>query len=71
MQILLVAGLILAATGLAGLGRCILVARRLRAGKLPEDALRARLQGLVTLNLASVSTGFLGAALVAVALILG
>lgn len=69
MTLLLAGGIAIAAIGLAGLVRCILVARRLR--DLGAEEARGRLQGLVALNLASVSLGFLGVALVAVALILG
>jgi hypothetical protein len=71
MTLLLAAGLIVAALGIAGLVRCILVARRLRDGAFPEAEAKAKLQGLVALNLASVSLGFIGAAMVTLALILG
>lgn len=68
MTALVALGFGLALLGMAGLVRCILVARRLRAA--PEAEARTRLRGLVLLNTVSLGTGFLGAALALVGFVL-
>lgn len=63
-------GAAVALGGLAGLGWCIREAMRLkRTAPSPEET-RRTLARLRAVNLASVATGFLGLAVVAVALIL-
>ncbi|MEM9196287.1 MAG: hypothetical protein AAGD12_00400 [Pseudomonadota bacterium] len=71
MALLFWVGLALTLVGLAGLARCILIARGLRRDGIAEAEARARLQGLVALNLASVGLAAFGLAFLLVALILG
>ncbi|MEM8787642.1 MAG: hypothetical protein AAGE76_05235 [Pseudomonadota bacterium] len=68
MTWLVILGVVVVGIGLAGLVVCIRKAPAIRTEK-PEDA-RARLQGLVALNLASVSIAGLGLACVVMGLIL-
>lgn len=62
-------GVLLAILGLAGLGLCIAKAAKLRKST-DKDAVRAGLNGLVALNMASVGLASLGLALVVVGLLL-
>lgn len=70
MEIIVWIGAALTLVGLGMLVWCIVsVARAKRAG-LPEDALRARLQKVVALNLAALGVSGLGLAVVIVGIVL-
>jgi hypothetical protein len=62
VPILILAGLILAVAGLAGLGWCILQGLRIRRAGLPAAEIHARLHRLLALNLGSVALAGLGLA---------
>jgi hypothetical protein len=70
VTLLLVPGLLIAVAGLAGLGWCIVEARRIGRAGLAEAEAKARLSRLVTVNAAAIAAGFLGAAMALVAVIL-
>lgn len=57
--------------GVAGLLRCIQLAVAARRAGLPDDELRARLQGVVTLNLAALGLSALGLMMVVAGILLG
>lgn len=71
MVALIWAGAALTLLGVGGLGLCVVKAMTLRAAGLGDEALRASLQKLVTLNLASLGTSALGLALVIMGIVLG
>jgi hypothetical protein len=57
--------------GVAGLIRCIQLALRARNAGLEDAAMRARLQQIVTLNLAALGVSALGLMLVVAGILLG
>ena len=69
MTWLVILGTLLTLGGVAGLGLCIAQATKIKQ-MTDKDAQRAKLHGLVALNMASVGTAGLGLALVVVGLIL-
>ena len=71
MQSLVWIGVVLSLLGLLGLGYCILAALRAKRAGLSDDAMRARLQGLVAWNLGALLLSALGLMMVAVGLLLG
>tara|TARA_Y100000815_G_scaffold132974_1_gene120051 strand:+ start:207 stop:422 length:216 start_codon:yes stop_codon:yes gene_type:complete len=71
MQALIWVGALLAIVGLGGLGWCIREGLRLRTPDRAPEEVRTRLRKLNAVNFASVGAGFLGLAMVAVAVILG
>lgn len=71
MAILFWVGLAMTTAGLAGLLRCIHVARGLRKAAIGAEEARSRLQGLVLLNYASVGVAAFGLACLLLGLILG
>lgn len=71
MAILVYLGTTVTLVGLGGLVWCILRVRAARRSGLPDDALRARLQGIVALNLGALLLSALGLAMVTVGLLLG
>lgn len=60
MGLLIWIGAALTLAGIAGLVWCIVLAMRLRNAGLPDDALRARLQRVVLLNLGALGVSALG-----------
>ncbi|MBL4927276.1 hypothetical protein [Fuscibacter oryzae] len=60
MGLLIWIGAALTLAGIAGLVWCIVLAMRLRKAGLPDDALRARLQRVVMLNLGALGVSALG-----------
>ena len=60
MEVLIWIGSAVSAVGLAGLIWCIALASRAKRANLPDDALRARLQGIVALNLGALLLSSLG-----------
>ncbi|MES2145516.1 MAG: hypothetical protein V4516_14460 [Pseudomonadota bacterium] len=60
MEILIWIGAALTLGGVAGLIWCIVLATRARRARLSDDALRARLQRVVTLNLAALGVSAVG-----------
>jgi hypothetical protein len=71
MDILIWIGTGLTIVGLAGLAYCIIAALRARRAGLSDDDLRARLQGIVAVNLGAVGFSALGLMLVVAGIILG
>jgi hypothetical protein len=71
MEILVWIGAGLTLLGLAGLIWCILLAARARRAGLSDNALRARLQKVVALNLGSLALSALGLMAVIVGIFLG
>lgn len=57
--------------GVAGLLLCILRVRRARAAGLDDEAMRAALQKVVTLNLAALGASALGLGMVVAGILLG
>ena len=70
MEILTWAGAGLTLAGVAGIVACIVAVIRARRAGLDDAALRARLQRVVTWNLAALLTSALGLGLVAVGILL-
>ncbi|RDC71060.1 hypothetical protein DLJ49_16150 [Rhodovulum sp. 12E13] len=70
MDGLILAGVALSVAGLGGILWCIVTVWRAKRAGLDDDALRARLQRVVTVNLAALLTSALGLGLIAVGLIL-
>jgi hypothetical protein len=71
MQGLIWAGAALTLVGLAGLVYCILAAARAKRAGLDDAAMRAKLQRVVTINLAAVGVSALGLAAVVAGILLG
>ncbi|WP_118135889.1 hypothetical protein [Oceanicella sp. SM1341] len=71
MTALLIIGILMALAGIGGLGWCVVRARALQRSDLSPEEAKVEMRRLVAVNLGSISTGFLGAALVLAALILG
>jgi hypothetical protein len=71
MDILIWIGTGFTLLGLAGLVWCIVLATKARRAGLPDDALRARLQRVVTLNLGALGVSVIGLMLVIAGISLG
>ena len=71
MQVLVWIGVAMTLLGLAGLILCIVLALRARRAGGDADAMRARMQPVVTLNLAALGLSALGLMLVVLGLFLG
>ena len=71
MDILIWIGTAFTLLGVAGLVYCIVLATQARRAGLPDDALRARLQRVVTLNLAALGISAIGLMLVVTGIMLG
>lgn len=70
MKFLILAGALLSLGGVGGLIRCILLALRARKAGLDDDAMRARLQHIVTLNMIALGVSALGLMLVVAGILL-
>ncbi|WP_099823372.1 hypothetical protein [Oceaniglobus indicus] len=71
MDALIYTGAALSLGGLFALFWCIVSAIRARRARLDDDALRARLQKLVVLNLGALFASILGLMLIVVGIFLG
>jgi hypothetical protein len=71
MEFLIWIGAAIALAGVAGLVWCIVLALRARRAGLPDDALRARLQHVVVLNMAALGVSALGLMCVVAGILLG
>ncbi|TCP38041.1 hypothetical protein [Rhodovulum marinum] len=71
MEILIWIGAAVSLAGLAGIVRVILQVRAARRANLAEDALRARLQRAVALNMAALGLSALGLMMVVIGITLG
>lgn len=69
-KLLLGIGVVLALAGLGGVVWCIRLARRIQAGKVPEDQRKAAFTRLSLVNMASVGGAMMGLAMVVVALVM-
>jgi len=70
MTILIIAGAILVAAGLFGLGFCIRTGYAIKREKPDPDEVRARLNRLLAINLGSVGLAALGLAMLVAGLML-
>jgi hypothetical protein len=64
-------GAAISLAGVAGLVWCIVLATQARKAGLAEEAMRARLQRVVTLNMAALGISALGLMCVVVGILLG
>lgn len=71
MTVLIWIGTAAALAGVAGLVACILTVMRARRAALPDEAMRATLRRVVTLNLASLGLSALGLMCVVAGIMLG
>lgn len=71
MQALIWAGAALTLAGVAGLAYCVVRALRARRAGLPDEAMRAELQRVVTINMAALGASALGLGLVVAGIVLG
>lgn len=71
MPILVYAGTALALIGMLLLGYCIWAAIAAKRAGLPDEALRARLQRIVTLNMGALLVSVLGLMAVVMGIFLG
>lgn len=70
MELLILAGAVLSFGGIGGLIWCIILALRARKAGLDDDAMRARLQHIVTLNMIALGVSALGLMLVVAGILL-
>lgn len=71
MQLVIGIGAAVALVGVAGLIWCILLALKARRAGLSDEAMRARLQHVVVLNMGALGVSALGLMLVVAGIILG
>jgi hypothetical protein len=71
MQAMIWAGAVVSLAGIGGLVYCVLRALRARRAGLADDAMRAELQRVVVINLASLGVSALGLMLVVAGIVLG
>jgi hypothetical protein len=71
MQWMIWGGAAVSMLGLAGLVWCILIVAKARRAQLPDDQMRAKLRGVLPLNLAALFLSAIGLMLVVVGIILG
>lgn len=70
MQLLILVGALLSLGGVGGLIWCIILALRARKAGLEDNAMRARLQHIVTLNMIALGVSALGLMLVVAGILL-
>ena len=70
MTLLIWAGAVLSLGGVGGLIWCIVLALKARRAGLTDDAMRARLQHIVTLNMIALGVSALGLMLVVAGILL-
>ncbi len=68
---MILAGAALTLIGVIGLLWCVIAALRARRASLPEEQMRAKLQGLVAINFAALGISAIGLGLVVVGILLG
>jgi hypothetical protein len=71
MTVLIWSGALLSLAGVGGLIWCITLALKARRAGLSDDAMRARLQKVVTLNMIALGVSALGLMLVVMGIVLG
>ncbi len=71
MAVLIWVGACVSVLGLAGIGYCIASAMRARREQLDDDAMRARMQRIVAINMAAFFVSAIGLMMVVVGIILG
>jgi hypothetical protein len=71
MDILIWTGAVVSLAGLAGIVWCILAIAKARRAGLDDTRLRARLQRVVTINLAALFVSVIGLMMVVVGVMLG
>jgi hypothetical protein len=70
MDILIWAGALISALGLAGILYCIVIVTRAKRAGLTEEALRVKMQKVVALNLGALFTSIIGLMVVVVGIVL-
>lgn len=70
MKLLILAGALVSLGGVGGLIWCIVLALRARKAGLDDEAMRARLQYVVTLNMVALGVSALGLMLVVAGILL-
>ena len=70
MELLILAGALLSLGGIGGLIWCIILALRARKAGLEDEAMRASLQQIVTLNMIALGVSALGLMLVVAGILL-
>ena len=71
MDWLIWSGTAVSLLGLAGLIWCILTVMRARKASLPDEEMRAKLQGVLPLNLGALFLSVIGLMMVVVGILLG
>lgn len=71
MEYLIWAGAVVSLLGMLGIFYCIFLALKAKRAGLPEDAMRARLQQVVVLNMAALLFSMVGLMMVVAGIILG
>ena len=71
MDWLIWSGAAVSLLGLAGLIWCILTVMRARKANLPDEEMRAKLQGVLPLNLGALFLSVIGLMMVVVGILLG
>ncbi|WP_456388989.1 hypothetical protein [Profundibacter sp.] len=71
MEYLIWAGAVVSLLGMLGIFYCIFLALKAKRANLPEDAMRARLQRVVVLNMAALLFSMVGLMMVVAGIILG
>ena len=71
MAVLVYVGTVLALAGMLALGYCIWAAISAKRAGLPDEALRARLQRIVTINMGALLVSALGLMSVVLGIFLG
>lgn len=70
-NLLLWCGATLTAAGLAGIAWCIVTVIAARRARLPDAAMRARMQRVVAINMGALAASMLGLMAVVIAIMLG
>jgi hypothetical protein len=70
MDILIWAGALISALGLAGILYCIVIVTRAKRAGLTDEALRVKMQKVVALNLGALFTSIIGLMVVVVGIVL-
>ncbi|MBT8414884.1 MAG: hypothetical protein KJO30_11190 [Boseongicola sp.] len=71
MQTLIWIGALFTLIGVAGLGWCIMIAVKARREGLDDEAMKARLQKVVAMNLAALAISSIGLMMVILGIFLG
>ncbi|MGO4853370.1 hypothetical protein [Phaeovulum sp. W22_SRMD_FR3] len=70
MEYVIWAGAVISALGLAGILACIVIVSRAKRARLSDEAMRAKMQRVVALNLGALFTSVIGLMIVVVGIVL-